>query len=75
MAWYHVMAHICRGKNFANLGQTLLQTSYKPEPVARTLMVSIGKHVPLVQTIITPSSSLVFSSTRDTEQLEIRAEL
>ena len=31
---------------------------------------------PLVgQTIITPSSSLVFSSTRDTEQLEVRAEL
>ena len=31
---------------------------------------------PLVgQTIITPSSSLVFSSTRDTEQPEIHAEL
>ena len=31
---------------------------------------------PLVgQTIITPSSSLVFSSTRDTEQRDIRAEL
>ena len=69
----HVMAHICRGKNIANLGQALLQTSYKLEPVARTLVVSIGKRVG--QTIITPSSSLVFSSTRDTEQPEIRAEL
>ena len=70
------MARICRGKNIANLGQALLQTSYKPEPVARTLVVSIGKRVPLWgQTIITPSSSLVFSSTRDMEQREIRAEL
>ena len=74
MAWCHVIAHICHGKNIANLGQALLQTSYKPEPVARTLVVR--ETCPFVgQTIITPSSSLVFSSARDTEQLEIRAEL
>lgn len=69
------MAHICRGKNVANMGQTLLQTSYKLEPVARTLVVLIGKRVPCGPNDITPSSSLVFSSTCNTEQLEIRSEL
>ena len=34
-------------KTLSSLGQALLQTSYKPEPVTRTLVVSIGKHVPL----------------------------
>ena len=34
-------------KTLSNLGQALLQTSYKSEPVARTLVPSIGKRVPL----------------------------
>ena len=34
-------------KTLSNLGQALLQTSYKLDPVARTLVVSIGKRVPL----------------------------
>jgi hypothetical protein len=70
------MAHICRGKKMSNLGQALLQTSYKLEPLARTLMVSIGKRVPLLgETIIVPSSRLVFSSIDNMEQRDIYAEL
>ena len=66
------MAHICRGKNIANLGQALLQTG-----ACRKNARGLDRETcPLVgQTIITPSSSLVFSSTRDTEQRDIRAEL
>ena len=66
------MAHICRGKNIANLGQALLQTGAchkNPRGFDRETCPLVG------QTIIAPSSSLVFSSTRDTEQLGIRAEL
>ena len=66
------MAHICRGKNIANLGQALLQTGAcrkNPRGFDRETCPLVG------QMIITPSSSLVFSSTRDTEHLEIRAEL
>ena len=47
VAWCHVMTHICRGKNIANLVQDLLQTSYKPEPLTRIPVVLIGKRVPL----------------------------
>ena len=44
------------GKTLSNLGQALLQTSYKPEPVT-TLVVPVGKHAPLVgETIIVASS-------------------
>ena len=65
------MAHICRGKNIANLGQALLQTRAcrkNPRGFDRKTCPLVG------QMIITPSSS-VFSSTRDTEQSEIHAEL
>ena len=76
VAWCHVMAHICRGKNIANLGQALLQTSYKPELLSKKPRGSDRETCPLVgQMIITLSFSLVFSSTRDTEQLEIHAKL
>ena len=66
------MAHICCGKNIANLGQALLQTgAYRKNPRGFD-----RETCPLVgQMIIAPSSSLVFSSTRDTEQREIHAEL
>ena len=70
------MAHICRGKNIVQIGPSyitnLLQTgAYRKNPRGFD-----RETCPLVgQTIITPSSSLVFSPTRDTEQLEIRAEL
>ena len=66
------MAHICRGKNIANLGQALLQTGAcrkNPHGFDRETCRLVG------QTVITPSSSLIFASTRDTEQLEIHAEL
>jgi hypothetical protein len=62
-------------KKLSNLGQAILQASYKPELLA-TLVVPVGKHAPLVgETIISPSSSLVFYCTRNMEQREIRAEL
>ena len=66
------MAHICRGKNIANSVQDLLQTG-----ACRKNPCGFDRETcPLVgQTIIAPSSSLVFSSTRNTEQREIRAEL
>ena len=66
------MAHICRGKNIANLGQVLLQTGAchkNPRGFDRETYPLV------VEMIITPSSSLVFSSTSDAEQLEICAEL
>ena len=66
------MDYICHGKNIAYLGQALLQTgAYRNNPHGfdRQMCPLVG------QMIITPSSSLVFSSTCDTEQLEIRAEL
>ena len=70
------MAHICRGRNIANLGQALLQNLLQTGACCKNPRGFDRETCPLVgQTIITPSSSLVFSSTRDTEQLEIRAEL
>ena len=72
MAWCHVMAHICRGKNIANLDQALLQTGAcrkNPRGFDRETCPLVG------QTIITPSSSLVFSSIRNTKERDIRTEL
>ena len=69
------MAHIYHGKNIAQLPRfitNLLQTGAcrkNPRGFDRETCPLAG------QTIITPSSSLVFSYTRDTEQLDIRAEL
>ena len=75
-AWCHVMAHICCGKNIVQFGPSfitnLLQTGAcrkNPRGFDREMCPLVG------QTIIAPSSSLVFSSTRNTEQHEIRAEL
>ena len=66
------MTYICCGKNIANLGQALLQTG----PCRKNPRGFDRETCPLVgQTIITPSSSLVFSSTRNMEQQDIRAEL
>ena len=57
------------------MGEAILQASYKPESIT-TLVVSVGKHAPLVgETIIAASSCLVFFSTGNMEQQEIRAEL
>ena len=66
------MAHICRGKNIAYLGEALLQTRAchkNPRGFDREMCPLVG------QTIIAPSSSLVFSYTCNTEQREIRSEL
>ena len=70
------MAHICCGKNIVQFGPSfitnLLQTGARrknPRGFDRETCPLVG------QTIIAPSSSLVFSSTRNTEQWEIRAEL
>ena len=70
------MAHICRGKIIVQFGPSyitsLLQTGAcrkNPRGFDRETCSLVG------QTIIAPSSSLVFSSTHNTEQREIRAEL
>ena len=48
-------------KTLSNLGQALLQTSYKPELLSKKPHVLIGKRVPLVgKMIIAASSRLVF---------------
>ena len=42
------MAHICRGENIVQFWPSFITNLLqKSEPVARTLVVSIGKHVPL----------------------------
>ena len=68
------MAYICHDKNIVQFGPSfitnLLQTGAcrkNPRGLDREMCPLVG------QAIITPSSSLVLSSTRDTEQLEIRA--
>jgi hypothetical protein len=70
------MAQICRGKNIVQFGPSLftnlLQTgAYRKNPRGfdRETCPFVGKM------IIAPSSSLVFSSTRNMEQREICAEL
>ena len=69
------MAHICRGKNIVQFGPSfitnLLQTGAcrkNPRGFDRETYPPVG------ETIIAPSSNLVFSSTRNMEQREIRAE-
>ena len=76
MAWCHVMAHICRGKNIVQFGPSfitnLLQTGAcrkNPHGFDREMCPLLG------QMIIAPSSSLVFFSIRNTEQREFWAEL
>ena len=59
-------------KKMPYLGKALLQTGASrksPHGFDREMCPLVG------QTIITPSFSLVFSSARDTKQLEIHAEL
>ena len=69
-------AHICRGKNIVQFGPSfitnLLQTGAcrnNPHGFDREMCPLVG------EMIIAPSSSLLFSSTRNMEQLEIRDEL
>ena len=63
-------------KTLSNWGQALLQTSYKPELLSKEPRGFDRETCPLVgQTKIAPSSSLVFPSTRNKEQMEIHAEL
>ena len=58
------MAHICHGKNIANLGQALLQTSYKPELLSKKPRGSNSETCsPCGRNVITASFRLVFSST------------
>jgi hypothetical protein len=71
------MAHICRGKNFvqfgASYGTSLLQTgasSKKPRGSDRERVTLVGE-----MTIVTASSRLVFFSTGNIDQQEIRAEI
>ena len=76
MAWCHVMAHICRGKNIVQFGPSFITNLLQTGACRKNPRGFDRETCPLVgQTIITPSSSLVLSSTRNTEQLEIRAEL
>ena len=70
------MAHICHGKNIANLGEALLQTSYKPELLSKKPRGSERETCsPCCQYIITASLRLVFSSTGNMEQQDIHAEI
>ena len=71
------MAHICRGIFFVHFGASfitsLLQTGAS---LKESLVVPIGKRVPLVgEMIITASFRLVFSSMGNMERQDIRAEL
>ena len=70
------MAHICRGKKFvqfeASFGTSLLQTGAfhkKPRGSDRERVTLVG------ETIITASSRLVFFSTGNIDQHEIRAKI
>ena len=66
------MAHICHGKNIANLGQALLQTGAcrkNPRGFNRETCPPCGRK------IITASFRHVFSSTGNMERQDIRAEI
>ena len=76
VAWCHVMAHICRGKDIANLGQALLQTPYKPELLSKMLRGSDREMCsPCGRNVIPASFRLVFSSTGNMERQDIHAEI
>ena len=71
------MSHICRGKKIvqfgASFGTSLLQTrasSKKPHGFDRERVTLVGK-----MTIVAASSRLVFFSTGNIDQQEIRAEI
>jgi hypothetical protein len=71
------MSHICRGKKFVQFGASfdtsLLQTgasSKKPRGSDRERVTLVGE-----TTIIAASSRLVFFSTGNVDQQEIRAEI
>ena len=76
-AWCHVMAHICRGKNIANLGQALLQTSYKPELSLNKKPCGSDRETcsPCCRNVIMASFRLVFSSMGNMELHDIHAEI
>ena len=70
------MAHICRGKNIANLCQALLQTSYKPELLSKKPRGSNRETCPPCgRNVITAFFRLVFSSMGNMERQDIRAEI
>ena len=73
LACFHIMAHICRGKNIVQFGPSFITNRSFSQ---RSLVVMIGKRVPLVgETIITTTFRLVFSSTGNMEQPDICAEI
>ena len=70
------MAHICRGKKIVQFGPSFITNLLQTGASRKNPRGFNRETCPLVgQMIITPSSSLVFASTCDTDQLEIRAEL
>jgi hypothetical protein len=63
-------------KKLTNLGQVLVQASYKPELLARSLVVPIGNVSPLwAKRQSLPLLALYFFSTGNIDQQEIRAEI
>jgi hypothetical protein len=70
------MAHICRGKNIVQFGPSFITNLLQTGACLKNPRGFDRETCPLVgETITAPSSSLVFSSTRNMEQREIRAEL
>ena len=62
--------------NLSNLGQVLVQASYKAELLARSLVVPIGNVTPLwAKRQSLPLLALYFSSTGNIDQQEIRAKI
>jgi hypothetical protein len=70
------MAHICRGKKIVQFGPSYITNLLQTGACRKNPSGFDRETCPLVgETIIAPSSSLVFSSTGNTEQREIRAEI
>ena len=70
------MAHICRGKNIVQFGPSFITNLLQTGACRKNPRGFDRETCPLVgEMIIAPSSNLVFSSTRNMEQREIRAEL
>ena len=70
------MAHICHGKNVVQFGPSFITNLLQTGASRKNPRGFDRESVPLVgEMIIAPSSSLVFSSTRNMEQWKIPAEL
>jgi hypothetical protein len=70
------MAHICHGKKIVQFGPSFITNLLQTGASRKNHRGFDRETCPLIgETIIAPSSRLVFSSTRNMEQREIRAEL